>query len=87
MGRRVRFSGEVTVQVVGLRGGYHTAAVMGGVNDKVHAKRLAQASEVLIELHAPGEAPKCTQTSTCHCLQLQQGPEYIRNAHDSLQLL
>jgi hypothetical protein len=43
-------------QVVGLRGGYHTAAVMGGVNDKVHAKRLAQASEVLIELHAQGDA-------------------------------
>ena len=44
---------EAVFQVVGLQGGYHTAAVMGGVNSKVHAKRLAQASEVLIELQGP----------------------------------
>lgn len=40
--------------MVGLQGGYHTALVMGGVNSKIHAKRLAQASEVLIELRAQG---------------------------------
>lgn len=42
----------VVLQVVGLLGGYHTAAVMGGVNKKIHAKRLAQASEVMILLQA-----------------------------------
>ena len=45
------------MQVVGLRGGYHTAMVMGGVNSKIHSKRLAQASEVLIELKAGGMGP------------------------------
>ena len=46
------------MQVVGLRGGYHTALVMGGVNSKIHAKRLAQASEILIELRANGGSHK-----------------------------
>lgn len=53
----------MAVQVVGLRGGYHTAAVMGGVNSKVHAKRLAQASEVLIELKGKLHVTHTCQTS------------------------
>ena len=40
---------------MGLKSGYHTALVMGGVNSKIHAKRLAQACEVKIELRAAGE--------------------------------
>ena len=55
------------LQVVGLRGGYHTAMVMGGVNSKIHAKRLAQASEILIELRANGGRSR-TGCTLLHCL-------------------
>ena len=41
-------------QVVGLRNGWQTAAVMSGVSTKIHAKRLAQATEVVLELRAGG---------------------------------
>ena len=41
-------------QVVGLRNGYQTALVMSGVSTKIHAKRLAQATEVVLELKAAG---------------------------------
>ena len=41
-------------QVVGLKSGWHTGMVMGGVNKTVHAKRLAQASAVRLELRAAG---------------------------------
>ena len=41
-------------QVVGLKSGWHTGMVMGGVNKSVHAKRLAQASAVRLELRAAG---------------------------------
>lgn len=41
-------------QVVGLRNGWQTAAVMSGVSTKIHAKRLAQATEVFLELRAAG---------------------------------
>lgn len=41
-------------QVVGLRNGWQTAAVMSGVTTKIHAKRLAQATEVVLELRAGG---------------------------------
>ncbi len=44
----------VCVQAVGLRSGYHTAMVMGGLYYKVHGMRLAQASEMLLELKAGG---------------------------------
>lgn len=44
----------VCVQAVGLRSGYHTAIVMGGLFNKVHGMRLAQASEMLLELKAGG---------------------------------
>ncbi len=44
----------VCVQAVGLRSGYHTAIVMGGLYYKVHGMRLAQASEMLLELKAGG---------------------------------
>ena len=54
---------DAALQVVGLQGGYHTAAVMGGVNSKVHAKRLAQASEVLIELQGESRSIGDRETS------------------------
>ena len=41
-------------QVVGLRNGYQTALVMAGLTSKIHAKRLAQGTEVLLELRAGG---------------------------------
>ncbi len=44
----------VCIQAVGLRSGYHTAIVMGGLYYKVHGMRLAQASEMLLELKAGG---------------------------------
>ena len=40
------------IEVLGFRSGWHTAAVMGQLNKKVHAKRLAQCQEVEIELLA-----------------------------------
>ena len=42
------------VQAVGLQSGYHTAVVMGGLYYKVHGLRLAQASEMQLELKAGG---------------------------------
>ena len=45
---------RVLRQVVGLRNGWQTAAVMSGVSTKIHAKRLAQATEVVLELRAGG---------------------------------
>ncbi|DBB13111.1 TPA: hypothetical protein ACH3X3_005838 [Trebouxia sp. C0006] len=33
-------------QIVGLKGGVHTGAVLTGVSDHVHGERIAQASEV-----------------------------------------
>lgn len=42
------------MQVVGLRNGWQTATVMSGVSTKIHAKRLAQATEVVLELKALG---------------------------------
>ena len=42
------------LQVVGLRNGWQTALVMSGISTKVHAKRLAQATEVVLELRASG---------------------------------
>jgi len=38
--------------VVGLRGGWHTGLAMAGMFSRLHAKRLAQAAEVVIELRA-----------------------------------
>ena len=46
-----------SVQVVGLRGGWHTAGTMAGVFNRLHGKRLAQAAEVIIELRAQGVPP------------------------------
>lgn len=40
------------IEVLGFRNGWHTAAVMGQVTSKLHAKRLAQCREVEIELLA-----------------------------------
>ena len=45
------------MQVVGLRGGWHTAGTMAGVFNRLHGKRLAQAAEVIIELRAQGAPP------------------------------
>lgn len=47
----------LSVQVVGLRGGWHTAGTMAGVFNRLHGKRLAQAAEVIIELRAQGALP------------------------------
>ncbi|DBA81590.1 hypothetical protein WJX77_006239 [Trebouxia sp. C0004] len=41
-------------EAVGLHSGYHTAIVMGGLYYKVHGMRLAQTSEMLLELKAGG---------------------------------
>lgn len=42
------------MQVVGLKNGWHTGVVMGGVSKNIHAKRLAQASAIRLELKATG---------------------------------
>lgn len=44
-------------QVVGLRGGWHTGLAMAGMFSRLHAKRLAQAAEVVIELRANSALP------------------------------
>ena len=46
--------GRSILQVVGLRNGWQTALVMSGISTKIHAKRLAQATEVVLELRASG---------------------------------
>jgi hypothetical protein len=38
--------------VVGLRNGWQTALVMAGLTTKIHAKRLAQGTEIIMELRA-----------------------------------
>ena len=43
--------------MVGLRNGWQTALVMAGLTTKVHAKRLAQGTEVVLEMRAAGEWP------------------------------
>ena len=43
---------RVCQQAVGLLSGYHTAVVMGGLYYKVHGLRLAQASEMQLDLKA-----------------------------------
>lgn len=52
------------LQAVGLRSGYHTAIVMGGLNYKVHGLRLAQANEMQLELKAHGQPPKGVAATT-----------------------
>lgn len=47
-------------EVVGLRNGWHTALVMGKFSRHVHATRLAQTSELVLEAVSPG--PKPTKT-------------------------
>ena len=48
-------------QVVGLRNGWQTAVVMAGLTTKIHAKRLAQGSEVVLELRSPGAPARCAR--------------------------
>ena len=38
------------LQALGLKSGWHTAAVMGGVSTKVHAVRLAQGNDLQLEV-------------------------------------
>lgn len=51
------------MQVVGLRNGYQTALVMAGLTTKIHAKRLAQGTEILLELRAGGVPPLLSLSS------------------------
>ena len=54
------------LQVVGLRNGWQTALVMSGISTKIHAKRLAQATEVVLELRASGDFVRSmTVASSC----------------------
>jgi hypothetical protein len=55
--------GPVLLQVVGLRNGYQTALVMAGLTTKIHAKRLAQGTEILLELRAGGVPPLLSLSS------------------------
>ncbi|CAK0764782.1 hypothetical protein CVIRNUC_003193 [Coccomyxa viridis] len=59
------------IEVVGLRNGYQTALVMSGISTKIHAKRLAQATEVVLELKAAGMTKE--DTSMTH-MQLDGEP-------------
>lgn len=64
--------------MVGLRGGWHTAGTMAGVFNRLHAKRLAQAAEVIIELRAQGAPPArlVDGSGVCiPCLRLAQATE------------
>ncbi len=42
-------------QIVGLKGGVHTGAVLTGVSDHVHGERIAQASEVEVYFEMQSE--------------------------------
>ena len=52
------------LQVVGLRNGWQTALVMAGLTTKIHAKRLAQGTEVVLELRSQGAPFPCTHAGT-----------------------
>lgn len=41
------------LEVVGLRSGWHTAAVIASRGDLVHARRICQASALRLEVQAP----------------------------------
>lgn len=45
------------MQIVGLKGGFHTGAVLTGVSDHIHGARLAQACEVEILFEMQSRAP------------------------------
>ncbi|KAK9835245.1 hypothetical protein WJX81_008484 [Elliptochloris bilobata] len=51
-GWRTPIFNDGLIEVVGLRGGWHTGVAMTGAFSRLHAKRLAQAAEVVIELRA-----------------------------------
>ena len=63
--------------MVGLRNGYQTALVMSGISTKIHAKRLAQATEVVLELKAAGMCRHPPEAGVPHTedLSLMQLPE------------
>ncbi len=42
-------------QIVGLKGGVHTGAVLTGVSDHIHGERIAQASEVEVYFEMQSE--------------------------------
>jgi hypothetical protein len=57
-------------QVVGLRNGWQTALVMAGLTTKIHAKRLAQGNEVVLELRSQGapsliSIPRSLELTSC----------------------
>ena len=54
LSRSEKIYGWHILQVVGLRNGWQTALVMSGISTKIHAKRLTQATEVVLELRASG---------------------------------
>ena len=51
------------VQIVGLKGGLHTMAVLSGVTDHIHGARLGQAGEIEINFEMQSEFPH-TSTPT-----------------------
>ena len=65
--------GCACLQAVGLRGGYHTAMVMGGLHYKVHGVRLAQASEMQLDLKVDGASRSKGTTLKTH-MQLDGEP-------------
>lgn len=57
-------------QIVGLKGGFHTGAVLTGVSDHIHGERIAQASEVEVYFEMQSELhPKNDQATSIkyHC--------------------
>ena len=63
--------------MVGLRNGYQTALVMSGISTKIHAKRLAQATEVVLGAQGCRYVPPPPEAGVPHTedLSLMQLPE------------
>ena len=55
------------IEVVGFRSGWHTAVVMGQVSSRIHGTRLAQGSEVEMELAAAGRCAGREGSSSLGC--------------------
>ena len=53
-------------QIVGLKGGFHTGAVLSGASSSVHGERIAQAREVEVYFEMQSRLP-CDSVSAEPC--------------------
>ena len=57
------------MQIVGLKGGMHTMAVLSGVTDHIHGARLGQAGEIEINFAMQSELPPTASLAAAHAAE------------------